>query len=153
MRVDTAGRLLLGLTSSDVSGVGVISEDFMAAVSAASSAVVLSLSALDTSTAIASNKTGSHGYVPLVFYTNAGERLRIEAASPYTVRFSSNATVMADATYDVGEPSARWQNIYGNYIDAKNYFLVNGNAGMTTSVTIGGVTLSFTGGILTSVSY
>jgi len=139
MRIDPNGRLLVGLASSDVTGTGVIAENFVAVATGTTSASVVSMGAFaggsDPHTFLASSRTITGGVggpdLPLVFYTARAERFRIEAATTFSTRFSSNVTVSADATYNIGESSQRWANVYAGYVDARHAYNVNGTQVVT----------------------
>lgn len=81
-RFDVNNRLLVGLSSSDVSsGLGsIVIGDALVSASATTNASVGSFAAIGGSyVALSSSKTGSGSYLPLSFFTSASERMRISA--------------------------------------------------------------------------
>ncbi len=83
LRIETGGRMLFGVTTSDVSntaGSMVISDTYVT-VTAASNASLGSFAAVAGNyVALASSKTGSGTYLPLAFFTSGSERFRIDTS-------------------------------------------------------------------------
>jgi hypothetical protein len=73
-KVQTTGRTLIGLASTDVVGGSLVTADALVTATATSNAEVMSLFSVNgLYSAIGANKTGSGSYRPIAFFTNGSE--------------------------------------------------------------------------------
>lgn len=91
-RIQTTGELLIGLTSSDVTGAGsIISSNTINCVTATVNASVCGLfTVAATRVGLSSSKTGAGTQLPLCFDVNASERVRLQTTGEMLVGLSSS---------------------------------------------------------------
>lgn len=129
-RIQSAGNLLVGLASTDLSLVAgtVVSASSLISVTATTNASVGSFAAIASNyVAVSSGKTGSGTYLPLTFWTSNAERLRIEIGgiilsglTSTDVSVSAGAIVSANSLVSVTASTnatvGSFGAIAGNYV-------------------------------------
>jgi hypothetical protein len=149
MRLLPAGQLLVGLTSTDasLSAGAIVSINSFVSVTASTNASVGSFAAIaSTYIAVSSGRTGAGTFLPMAFFTNNAEAMRITTTS----------LIYLGRTSDDGS-GLRLQVTGGISVDTNvllnsGYFSVGGHIGLTESLTasLANGTRQFRGGILTA---